>query len=148
MNIMSGAPSCNPFAKTVKVKAVSNLSGTTQLEDGEDAQNMMGNQDDGADVDNNHRVSLLEETFVVKHINESAITKDHESFSLVESSINDENYLHRPTVDTHEQIMNMFDASKMDNSSVHKSRQNTVGTGAGCIKQDSSSCSFIMNNPL
>ena len=32
------------------------------------------------------RVSLLDETIVVKHINESAITKDQESVSLVNES--------------------------------------------------------------
>ena len=33
------------------------------------------------------RVSLLDETIVVKHINESAITKDQESVSLINDSI-------------------------------------------------------------
>ena len=32
------------------------------------------------------RVSLLDETIVVKHINESAITKDQESVSLINDS--------------------------------------------------------------
>ena len=74
-----------------------------------------------------HRVSLLDETVVVKQINDSAITKDHESFSLVASSLNDENLLNRPQVDTREHIINMFDASKMDNSSLSRSRQNAQG---------------------
>ena len=74
-----------------------------------------------------HRVSLLDETVVVKQINDSAITKDHESFSLVASSFNDENLLNRPQVDTREHIINMFDASKMDNSSLSRSRQNAQG---------------------
>lgn len=78
----------------------------------------------------------LDETFVVKHINESAITKDQESFSLAESSIEGLNNLQRPPAAyTQEQIMNMFDASKMDNSSVSKSRQNI----ATALQQNQSS---------
>lgn len=41
-----------------------------------------------------HRVSLLDETIVVKHINESAITKDHESFLLGDKSL-DENFIQK-----------------------------------------------------
>ena len=65
-------------------------------------------------------------------MNELAIKKEHESFSLVESSIHEENFDNQPaSAETHEGIMNMFDASKMDNSSVSKSRQNILGAGAG-----------------
>lgn len=56
-----------------------------------------------------HRVSLLDETIVVKHINESAITKDYESFHLCDKSL-DENFIQKLQ---QEQIM-MFDASKLD----------------------------------
>ena len=88
-------------------------------------------------------MSLLDETIVVKQINDSAITKDHESFSLVESSINDENFLNRPAVDTREHIMNMFDASKMDASSVVSySRQNAIGT----IQNNSASLSNLKDS--
>ena len=46
------------------------------------------------------RVSLLDETVVVRQINESAITKDQESFSLAELSL-EEQLLHR--MDTQDQ---------------------------------------------
>ena len=55
------------------------------------------------------RVSLLDETLVVKHINESAIYKDHESFSVADSSLG-ANLLRGLQ---NEYIM-MFDASKLD----------------------------------
>jgi hypothetical protein len=56
------------------------------------------------------RVSLLDETFVVKHINESAIYKDHESFSLADSFLG-ANMLRG--LQQNEDVM-MFDASKLD----------------------------------
>ena len=133
MNMFSGAPSSNPFAaaSTLKAQVDQNLTGTEEVGDA----NQVNDQE-------HHRVSLLDETIVVKHINDSAITKDHESFSLVESSINDENFLIRPAVDTREHIMNMFDASKMDNSSVSYSRQNAIGT----IQHNSASLSNLKDS--
>ena len=54
-------------------------------------------------------MSFLDQTLVVKHMNESSITKDQESFSLVNNSL-EENFGRR--VDAN-QLM-MFDASKLE----------------------------------
>ena len=115
------------------MRAEQNLTGTEETkaenlvsDDAKMDQMTNPNQNNTGDVEH-HRVSVLDETVVVKHINDSAITKDHESFSLVASSLNDENFMNRPAVDTREHIINMFDASKMDNSSLSRSRQNALG---------------------
>ena len=67
------------------------------------------------------RVSLLDETIVVKHINESAITKDQESVSLINDSILLEDQHNLKTSIEDDQIL-MFDASKLDTSSFNRSR--------------------------
>ena len=67
------------------------------------------------------RVSLLDETIVVKHINESAITKDQESVSLINESYLLEDQHNLKTSIEDDQIL-MFDASKLDTSSFNRSR--------------------------
>ena len=67
------------------------------------------------------RVSLLDETIVVKHINESAITKDQESVSLINDSYLLEDQHNLKTSIEDDQIL-MFDASKLDTSSFNRSR--------------------------
>ena len=67
------------------------------------------------------RVSLLDETIVVKHINESAIIKDQESVSFINDSILLEDQHNLKTSIEDDQIL-MFDASKLDTSSFNRSR--------------------------
>ena len=79
LNIVQGAPQSNPFgSQTVNMSAANveddpQIMKVSDLAISEEREEPM-------------RVSLLDETIVVKHINESAITKDQESVSLVNDS--------------------------------------------------------------